>query len=159
MIWRRWVTESSSSATQASSDHLDRRLRNTRMRPPQKRLSSSRLLGSDPLLMKHCFCPSARMTGNTEVVAVQSRLLVRDSSVTASAFTGTDSRKTFRPPTTSFLKAYSSAVAIDGGFQYGPTSHDPTRALGGVDGVGAFGGTGTRVNGCPSPSDVSNSAF
>jgi hypothetical protein len=75
------------------------------------------------------------------------------------AFTGTDSRKTFRPPTTSFLKAYSSAVAIDGGFQYGPTSHDPTRALGGVDGVGAFGGTGTRVNGCPSPSDVSNSAF
>ena len=75
------------------------------------------------------------------------------------AFTGTDSRKTFRPPTTSFLKAYSSTVAIDGGFQYGPTSHDPTRALGGVDGVGAFGGTGTRVNGCPSPSDVSNSAF
>src|SRR6267143_3551675 len=75
------------------------------------------------------------------------------------AFTGTDSRKTFRPPTTSFLKAYSSAVAIDGGFQYGPTSHDPTRALGGVDGVGAFGGTGTRVNGCPSPSDVSKSAF
>jgi hypothetical protein len=76
-----------------------------------------------------------------------------------SAFTGTDSRKTFRPPTTSFLKAYSSTVAIDGGFQYGPTSHDPTRALGGVDGVGAFGGTGTRVNGCPSLSDVSNSAF
>src|SRR5258708_32711605 len=38
MIWRRWVTESSSSATQTSSDHLDRRLRNTRMRPPQSGL-------------------------------------------------------------------------------------------------------------------------
>src|ERR1700682_4022587 len=47
MIWRRWVTESSSSATQISSNHLDRRLSNTRMRPPQKRLSSSRLLGCD----------------------------------------------------------------------------------------------------------------
>src|SRR5271156_5651834 len=35
MIWRRWVTESSSSATQTSSDHLDRRPRNTRTRPPQ----------------------------------------------------------------------------------------------------------------------------
>src|SRR5216683_7888257 len=38
MIWRRWVTESSSSATQTSSDHLDRRLNNTRMRPPQSGL-------------------------------------------------------------------------------------------------------------------------
>src|SRR6266852_3298172 len=38
MIWRRWVTESSSSATQTSSDHLDRRLSNTRMRPPQRGL-------------------------------------------------------------------------------------------------------------------------
>src|SRR5450755_4030236 len=38
MIWRRWVTESSSSATQTSSDHLDRRLRNTRKRPPQSGL-------------------------------------------------------------------------------------------------------------------------
>src|ERR1017187_6409283 len=35
MIWRRWVTESSSSAPQANSDHLHRRLSNTRMRPPQ----------------------------------------------------------------------------------------------------------------------------
>src|SRR5438445_9715391 len=35
MIWRRWVTESSSSATQTSSDHLDRRHSNTRKRPPQ----------------------------------------------------------------------------------------------------------------------------
>ena len=46
MIWRRRVTESSSSATQTSSDHLDRRLLDTRMRPPAKRLSSSRFLGS-----------------------------------------------------------------------------------------------------------------
>src|ERR1700687_1256094 len=38
MVWRRWVTESSSSATQTSSDHLDRRLSNTRMRPPQSGL-------------------------------------------------------------------------------------------------------------------------
>src|SRR5258708_17416477 len=38
MIWRRWVTESPSSATQTSSDHLDRRPRNTRMRPPQSGL-------------------------------------------------------------------------------------------------------------------------
>src|ERR1035438_2229432 len=35
MIWRRWVTESSSSVPQTSSDHLRRRLSNTRMSPPQ----------------------------------------------------------------------------------------------------------------------------
>src|SRR5271165_5105175 len=35
MIWRSWVTESSSSATQTSSDHLDCRLSNTRTRLPQ----------------------------------------------------------------------------------------------------------------------------
>src|SRR5271155_3104354 len=34
MIWRRWVTESSSSAPQTTSDHLDRRLSDTRTRPP-----------------------------------------------------------------------------------------------------------------------------
>src|SRR6266446_6492524 len=34
MIRRRWVTGCSSSATQTTSDHLDRRLSNTRMRPP-----------------------------------------------------------------------------------------------------------------------------
>src|ERR1700682_4182134 len=38
MIWRRWVTESSSSAPQTSSDHLDRWFSNTRMRPPQSGL-------------------------------------------------------------------------------------------------------------------------
>ena len=32
-----------------------------------------------------------------------------------SPFTGTDSRKIFRLPTTSFLKAYGSTIAIDGG--------------------------------------------
>src|SRR5713101_4873202 len=38
MIWRRWVTESSSSAPQISSDHLDRWFSNTRKRPPQSGL-------------------------------------------------------------------------------------------------------------------------
>jgi hypothetical protein len=38
MVWRRWVTESSSSATQTSSDDLDGRLPNTRMRPPHSGL-------------------------------------------------------------------------------------------------------------------------
>src|ERR1700683_1216664 len=38
MIWRRWVTESSSSAPQTSSDHLDRWFSNTRKRPPQSGL-------------------------------------------------------------------------------------------------------------------------
>ena len=42
MIRRRWVTESSSSATQTSPDHLHRRLSNTRKASAAKRLSSSR---------------------------------------------------------------------------------------------------------------------
>ena len=44
MIWRRRVTESSSSATQTSSDHVDRRLRNTRKRPPQSGYTHKRIL-------------------------------------------------------------------------------------------------------------------
>jgi len=38
MIWRKCVTEIFSSATQTSSDHLDRWLSNTRTRPPQRGL-------------------------------------------------------------------------------------------------------------------------
>ena len=44
MIWRRRVTGSSSSATQNSSDHVDRRLRNTRKRPPQSGYTHKRIL-------------------------------------------------------------------------------------------------------------------
>jgi hypothetical protein len=45
------------------------------------------------------------------------------AQLSTSEFTGTDSRKILRLPTTSFLKAYGSTIAIDGGFQYGLTSH------------------------------------
>src|SRR5258708_4439091 len=46
MIWRRWVTESSSSAPQTSSDHLDRRVSNTRTRPSQSGLVQAGIAGA-----------------------------------------------------------------------------------------------------------------
>src|SRR6266850_1632216 len=58
MIWRRWVTESSSSATQASSDHLDRRAQQHANASAAKRLRSSGLP----------FTASERITGKPALV-------------------------------------------------------------------------------------------
>src|SRR5271154_3595914 len=52
MIWRRWVTESSSSAPQTTSDHLDRRLSDTRTRPPHS--------GFVQVLVLYLKCPRAK---------------------------------------------------------------------------------------------------
>ncbi|HVR27670.1 MAG TPA: SDR family oxidoreductase [Candidatus Polarisedimenticolia bacterium] len=77
MIWRRWVTESSSSAPQTSSDHLDRRVSNTRMRPSQSGLvqvgiaeviagsalelpSSSRITGKPEYCSSESLAPTER---------------------------------------------------------------------------------------------------
>jgi hypothetical protein len=51
---------------------------------------------------------------------------VRMLLAVAAALPDTISRKIFRLPTTSFLKAYGSTIAIDGGSN--TDSHDPTRA-------------------------------
>src|ERR1700693_4201345 len=58
MIWRRWVTESSSSATQASSDPLDRRAQQHAKASAAKRLRSSRLP----------FTASERITGKPALI-------------------------------------------------------------------------------------------
>jgi hypothetical protein len=80
MIWRRWVTESSSSVPQTSSDHLDRRLSNTRMRPPQSGLVQvglqklishlASILGGLRATLKY---PKVRFADNSEVFIGASR--------------------------------------------------------------------------------------
>jgi hypothetical protein len=52
------------------------------------------------------------MTGSQEVVAVQSRLLVRDSSVTASAFASTDGETSYNPTVPQRRTSGTSAVVL-----------------------------------------------